>query len=448
MRILYYFLSRSNFHFYTVVFVCLLSIFLVHYALSGKAVYGDGIGYYAHLHDWTFDNDWNYTNEYKHIYSPENNNSDHPQSVDVVQIVGVTKNGRAANHFFPGTALLLLPYYLLADGAVQLLSWIGVHISRNGYADIYQIFTGIGSILYLVIGLWCLEKLVLFFFSDKPSARMSVLAIFLSTPLLYYGSYDVINSHAISFFLSSLFFYILLTKNNFSIVLLAVTAGLAIMTRVQDMFLAGIFVVQGALQVVSKEEHWAGTGKKILLFLCVIIIVMVPLYLYWFETFGSFTQHTYIQAFLKERGSNPSIDWLGSIFDTRNGLFIKSPLLLLLFGWYLYQCWKQKKFLYWQLALFFLFQYLIISLQGGWKAAAYGGRMYISSLPFFAMILGSIFKRFTQQETVKIISILLLAICINVITIVSFILFTKDAQQGFRGIELQTQERMNKIFTF
>jgi hypothetical protein len=91
-------------------------------------------GYYAHLHDWTFDNDWDYTNEYKHIYSPENNNADHPQSVDVVQIVGVAKNGRAANHFFPGTALLLLPYYLLADGVVQLLSWIGVHVPRNGYA--------------------------------------------------------------------------------------------------------------------------------------------------------------------------------------------------------------------------------------------------------------------------------------------------------------------------
>jgi hypothetical protein len=414
----------------------LLSIFLVHYALSGKAVYGDGVGYYAHLHEWTFDNDWNYTNEYKHIYSPENNNADNPQSVDVVQIVGVTKNGRAANHFFPGTALLLLPYYLLADGVVQLLSWIGVHIPRNGYADIYQIFTGIGSILYLVIGLWCLEKLVLFFFNDKPTARTSVLAVFLSTPLLYYGSYDVINSHAISFFLSSLFFYILLTKNNFSVILLAVTAGLAIMTRVQDMFLAGIFVIQTALKVVSKEERLVETGKKFLLFFAVVILIMVPLYLYWFETFGSFTQHTYIQAFLKERGSNPCIDWIGSIFDTRNGLFIKSPLLLLLFGWYVHQCSQQKKFLYWQLALFFLFQYLIISLQGGWKAAAYGGRMYISSLPFFAVILGSIFRQFPKQQSVKIISVLLLAVCINVITIVTFILFTKDAHQDLFFLEL------------
>jgi hypothetical protein len=73
--------------------------------------------------------------------------------------------------------------------------------------------------------------------------------------------------------------------------------------------------------------------------------------------------------------------------------------------------------------------------------------MYISSLPFFTVILGSIFRQFPKQ-TVKIISVLLLAVCINVITIVTFILFTKDAQQGFRGLEVQTQERMTKIFSF
>jgi hypothetical protein len=150
---------------------------------------------------------------------------------------------------------------------------------------------------------------------------------------LYYG-YDVINAFI---FFSAHFFYILLTKRIFSYFVI-VTAGLAIMTRVQDAFLAGIFVIQSALQLASKQEHWVEVGKKILLFYVLVIIVMVPLYLYWFETFGSFTQHTYIQAFLKERGSNPSIDWLGSIFDTRNGLFIKSH-----HGWYLPL--KQKVFM-------------------------------------------------------------------------------------------------------
>lgn len=447
MRLIRYIATKINSVFFLTLFICLVSVFLLHYAITGKAVYGDGIGYYAHLHDWVFDNDWNYTNEYKHIYSSENNNAVLPQSVDDVQIVAVTAGGKAANHFFPGTAVLLLPFYWLADVVTRVLISFGASMARNGYSDIYQLVTGIGSIFYVVAGVFFLEKLVVFYFKSTITAKASVVTILLASPLLYYGSYDVINSHPISFFLSSIFFYVLLTKNNFSVALLAVIAGTAVMTRVQDIFLVAIFIIQTLVEVVKKQNFFVTVVKKLLLFFVVFLVTLLPLYLYWSETFGSFAQHTYIQAFIKERAGNINTNWLGSFFDIHNGLFIKTPLLLVLFGWYCFSSWKEKKFLYWQLALFFLFQCVIISLQGGWKAAAYGGRMYISSLPFFAVILGSLFSHTSKKQLVKIFFIVLFGIAINLGSIINFVLFAKEAEQGNRGIEVRTKERIKLLFS-
>src|SRR5260221_437169 len=41
---------------YTVVFLICFVAFLLHYAVAGQAVYGDGIDYWVYLHSWYFDN--------------------------------------------------------------------------------------------------------------------------------------------------------------------------------------------------------------------------------------------------------------------------------------------------------------------------------------------------------------------------------------------------------
>src|SRR6185369_12161298 len=117
---------------YLFLFFFASAIFLLHYLIAGQAVYGDGVGYYAHLHSWYFDHDFNYTNEYKHIYTPENNNNPKPLVSPVIQIVGITPDGRAENLYSTGVAILLFPFYTAADGVAIIGNSIGIPLARTG----------------------------------------------------------------------------------------------------------------------------------------------------------------------------------------------------------------------------------------------------------------------------------------------------------------------------
>lgn len=437
-------ITISSTYFYSVLYSFLLLIFLLHFIIAGQAVYGDGIGYFAHLHTWKFDNDWNYDNEYQHIYTPENNNTAQPRSADAIQIVGLTESGHAANHFFPGAALMWLPFYWLADVTLWLVGSV-TGLARNGYSDTYQIFVGAGAVFYVVAGLYFLEKVLQLYCKDALIVRLSLLVLLFSSPLLYYGSYDVINSHSVSFFLSCLFFYLLLVTATKSMVTMSVVTALALMTRVQDAVFLPLYVLHTWWTLNTKKisSHLIHT---IVLFIAVYLLTLLPLFIYWSETFGSFTEHTYIQAFIKEKNAGDITSWWGSLFDLRNGLFIKSPLLFILLGWYVMVCVQQKKFLYWQLAIFFIIQFVIISIQGGWRAAAYGGRMYISSLPFFAVLLVVLLKDAKKFLNKSIIILMVTGVLVNVSSMAHFVLYAKEAEQGKKGIEMRTIQRVRQLW--
>lgn len=439
------FLSLFRKYFYYIIFALLCSIFLLHYVITGQAVYGDGVGYYAHLHSWVIDDDWNYTNEYQHRYSPENNNALTPENTETVQIVGVTKSGRASNHFFPGTAVLLLPFYITAHFITQFLIFWGNNLAHTGYSDVYQISVGIGSIVYVTFGLYFLEKLLVIFFPASTQLKLVILILLCATPLIYYGSYDVINSHGVSFFLSSLFFYLLFLDVKKYWITMTVVAGLAMLVRFQEILLSVIYFLSLFEKLLQKKISFEKLFSITLPYLLILAFVLVPLYIYWFETFASITEHTYIQAFINERQSVSEIDFLGPAFNSQNGLFIKSPLLLILFSYFIWLLLKRKKRRYWQLAVFFFFQYLVITFQGGWSAAAFGGRMFISSLPFFAVLLADLLNHVyegVKKHFYVLVSVLLI---FQLVTILQFVFFTKEAERDTFGVEQRTKVRIKQL---
>lgn len=430
--------------FFVSIFFVLVGIFLLHYAISGQAVYGDGIGYYAHLHSWIIDNDWDYTNEYQHLYTPENNNALAPVSVDAVQIVEMSPKKVAANHFFPGTALLLLPGYVLAAAIVVVARVVGVVVSDSGYGDIFQILTGITAIAYVSAGLWLLEKCLKNLGFQKLAARIAVTAILGATPLLYYGSYDVINSHGVSFFLSCWFFYEVLVPKKRHLVL-GLIAALATMARVQNIVLVLLYGLLQLEALRARKVNLKILMKQVVMFGLAYCVTLIPLIIYWSEVFGNFANHTYIQAFLNEHQTGSSSNWVGALFDERNGLFSKSPLLFGVFLSYLYLIFKEKKLLYWPLLLFFVLEFSIISLQGGWKAAAFGGRMFISSLPFFAVATAMIVQKIPRKNYLITTVAITIFILINFLQIGHFVLIGKEAEGQKAGLEQRTRTRIQRL---
>ncbi|MBN1168955.1 hypothetical protein JXA63_03620 [Candidatus Woesebacteria bacterium] len=432
---------------YPALFIFASVVFILHYIAAGQAVYGDGIGYWAHLHSWVFDGDWDNTNEFKHFYSPQNNNSDNPK-VAKIGFTQTSETEEVVNHFSPGMAFLLLPFYLTAHFIANLGQLFGLSLHPNGYSDIYQITSGIGAIVYTFIGLRFLELLIQKFTKSKTVARITVVGLFLTTTLFYYGSYNVLNSHFASFFLTTAFFYILVffkydSKKPF---LLGLITGLSTANRPQDGLVAEIYAIY-LLKNHDIKKDFSIIVKNMLSFTLGFLITVSLLVVQIHANSGSLSSYKYIQEFTQTFTGERGVSILGSLIDPMNGLFTKTPILIPIFFYYFYLLYKRNSNIYYNLAfIFFAGQIVIITLQRGWPAAAYGGRMYISSFIFFGLIFGELVKVFRNKLGYKFLIITISGfILLNFYNVFRFTFYDKQASANGSGIEGYTVKRIDSL---
>jgi len=432
---------------YAGLFLFSFSLFLFHFIVSGQAVYGDGIGYYAHLHSWVIDGDWDYTNEYRHLYDHDRNNLKEDSLAPNIQIVGTTSDGKAENFYGTGVAVLLLPFFLLAHFLSLLSNVFGANLPVLGYSDLYQILTGLGAVFYAICGVWILEKTIFIVIKDSKISLLSSFVLFLSSSLIYYGGYDVLNSHFASFFLSSLFFYLLFSRGQYYYfpVATGVVAGLLTINRLQDsaiIIVWGIDLLWSYFRSSSKNIKimFAEIGK----FTLGLLFALIPMVIHWSKVIGNPLAHPYLRS-VTNNLQKPSIDVLGSLFDPVTGLFTRTPLILVLFVYFLLIRKKNTRYLVLPF-LFFVIQFVIITIQGGWSAAAFGGRMYLSSLPFFGILLGKLLMDIRKRGGFLIYFFAVTFILINFISIAAFIFRDKGASSGGRGVEKYTIKRIENLF--
>ena len=392
---------------YFLLYLLATGVFLGHYAVSGHAVYGDGIDYWAYLHSWYFDQDSDFNNEYRHNYSPlYNNNFPDYESHEVVK-TDITVTGKTNNFHPPGTAVILFPAYVVADFVSELSGTL-----RNGYSNIYQITTGLWAVGLAVLGARICEAVAHRITGLRKEARSAAMVIFLASPLLYYGSYDVLNSHFASFLVSAIFWLVILSDRAHKWLYLGLIVGLAGLVRLQDLLL-----VIPAMAVTRKRE-WLGMGA-------IIAIIMSPLLWQWWQLYIKFYPETYLHNWIIGSGV-----W-GSWFHFTNGLFWRTPILLVAISALPVALRLRSKVIKLML-LFFAAQVVIITIQGGWAAAAYGGRMYISTMSLFVVLLTILVR--------KLPKILLWGLVVlNFISVGSFVLFEKEVNSGKkRGLEEHT----------
>jgi hypothetical protein len=445
-------MKRNQPFYYIALYIFLVAIFFAHYFVSGQAVYGDGIGHYAYLHSWYFDGDNDFTNEYQHIYNFANNNSLAPNQSELVQIVGTNSAGKALNHFSPGMAILLLPFYVLADGIVMVANLFGANLARNGYSNVYQLVVGMGAVFYVVVAVWLSEKFLMLFDVGQWASRVAVLTLLMATQLLYYGSFDVLNSHFVSFLLVVWFFYYFF-KYRTQLDLqkyfwLGVIVSLMFLTRPQDGVVVAVVLVDAFLTAKNSRKFWQTfwpqLAAKLSAFFLPIAVGVSLLATQWLNTFDSFDTHPYFMWMVGKDSLVVASDLLGTLFHFTNGLFFRTPILLLAMLMFAHLIHRKKvSYELSLLAMFFFLQYLIIFFQGGWKAAAYGGRMYISSLPFFLVLIAKLFVWVkTKHSTLTLWLLISFLISLNILSVFSFVLLEKGTSGNRKGIELYTKARL------
>ncbi len=286
--------------------------------------------------------------------------------------------GKVLTKYSYGTALCEAPFWLIA----HLLSK-----EKDGYSYIYQKSLGIAAIFFLITSLIWWFKMLIKKYSRKIT-YISLLFVLFGTSLFYYTSLEPGMSHVYSFFaFTGLLYFLSLCKENektWYFILLAFFSALIIIIRPLNVVFIGILFL----------FEYPFFKNKILLttrlfwFLAVHILLFFPQLLYYKYASGQWLTNPY----QGEGFSNifTPKTWI-ILFSPNNGLFIYTPLILLLV---VYAAFNSKKSLAF---LSFLAYGVIYSAWGTYNlGCSFSHRAFTDLLPFFVPFIPALLSKRPQ----------------------------------------------------
>lgn len=340
----------KRYHWFFLIAAMYLAGFFIHAGILQKTVYGDGIFYYSWLRSVVVDRDINFANEYAAF------GMDWP----------LTPKGLLGNIYSVGPAILWAQQFL----------WIHRLLIHDGHTLPYQLTIGITSVFYALFGLLLLFRTLRQFFS-KTVAQVTVIAVAFATNIFFYGSLDTVNSHAVSFFASSVFLY-LLTKPKTAPLILGASVGLLALIRPQDA-LFGLLL----LPRVNR--------KTLMPMILGFLLAFSPQLIAWQALYGQFWVSPYLDRGYGFNFLQPHL--LEVLFSPRNGLILWTPIVAVAFAGFLLHNFPKSINRRLMILLIFLELYLVASWTTWWQGASYGGRMFISLLPLLSIGLATVFSR-------------------------------------------------------
>lgn len=306
----------------------------------------------------------------------------------------LTVNGQKVNKYFCGTAILELPFFLLAHAYVTATGG-----AADGYSPPYLYALTIASVVYLLIGLWMFNRLMIQFGVGPFGRATTLLAISFGTNLFYYAAVEPGMSHVYSFALMAAFLLAAYRSVHLADVggtrMMTVILGLIVLVRPVNLLIIGALPLMAGSWgsftawlrgLVSKP---IGTLISVIIFAAIVSIQPI---IYRISS-GSFWVYTYA-----EEGFNflqPYI--IDILFSYKKGLFLYTPMYLVavLSAFWV---WKDSPF---RLLFYLLFivalTYVLSSWWNWWYGGSFSSRVYVEYIPFlfipFAMFLHRIRQR-------------------------------------------------------
>ena len=392
------------------LFIAIVAIFLVWPASNinwsknhwEDILESDARGYYAYLPAALIYQDLNF-GWYEEI---ENGKYANP---NLTYEYRYTFEGKVVNKYFVGTAIMELPFFVVAH------LWAGYsdHWDADGYSKPYNVMMNVAAIFYILLSLWLLSSVFGDWFGIK-SWWWLVCAVF-GTNLFYYTISEPGMSHAFTFSLVSVLIYFIykysrskhLNYSSLFILLSGISIGLIVLIRpVNILVLLALPFLFNFFEIEIKEIFKTSRGTVLIsMCLCLVVMAIQPM-VYYIQT-GSFLVYSY-----GEEGfnwTNPQI--LNAFFSFRKGAFIYTPILLLGIPALGYLFLKVRK----QFYLFMLFLIPLLYVDYSWWNWWYGGsfsqRVLIDFYPLFFLVIAMWFHSITIRN-LKVAVLAFSALCI------------------------------------
>jgi len=368
---------------------------------DGQLLSTDGLGYYCYLPAAVLDHDLDFSTAFRTV---------RPQGGPLS--TARTATGMTPNPWPVGTAVLWLPFFLLAHALAIALNAFGAGIRLDGYGYWHQAFVLAGSIVYggLALGLaFGVARRV----ASSASALWATVLLLCAGNLVYYMTAEPSMAHPASAFAVGLFYWSWIRLRGETglrrPLLLGISLGLIAMVRAQEVLLA--LVPLAADFVHAAQRQWDGESdavttwlRRVLLTAVTAAIVFLPqaaashvIFGHWWTPPQLFDDLPPGQSFI----SWSSPHFADALFSAWRGLFSWHPVYALaLLG--LPPLWRKNRALATAVVVGVLGQaYVIGCWFYWWQGRAFGARTFIGCLPLFAASLAALFDAVAARRALR-----------------------------------------------
>ncbi len=299
------------------------------------------------------------------------------------------KSGNYVMKYSMGQAVQFLPAFTVAHFWATNSS----QYPADGFSFPYQFMISMGSLIYMLIGLFFLRKVLLIYYEDK-IVGWTMLALVLGTNYLNYSAIDGAMTHNNLFTLYTLLIYTTISfyKENslLKAILIGVMVGIMALTRPTEIICAFIPIVWG-INIFKKDaikerfQYIIHHYKYYLIAVIITGLIGSLQLIYWKIATDSWLVYSY---------QDQGFSWLSPhiknvMISYRSGWLPYSPMMIFaLIG--MYFLYKKDKILF---ASVFVFCMLYIYIVSAWDIWWYGGslgqRAMVQSYPVWAFALAA-----------------------------------------------------------
>ncbi len=348
-----------------------------------RVIVSDGKGYYAYLPALFIyhDTDFGFIDQYETDYYPASRQLYKDYRFD-------TGNG-IVNKYFPGPALLWLPFFAAGHASAALLGY-----ATDGYSLPYQWAIAIAAFFYFWLALLVLRKILRFYTKNENAIAWSLVATALATNLIYYTVNAGCQVHVYDFFLINAFVYSVLAACKWGktsyFASAAFMLGMIIISRPQN----GLIVFALPFICGSRESLKLFITKvftKIRFLIPSALSLMIPLLVpvsWWYIKTGHFLVYSY---------GKESYDLLNPhlfpfLFSFEKGWLLYTPIAVFAALGFVF-LFKKSKWQFFSLAGFLFFLVYFMSSWWVWTYTSYvSQRVMIDFYVFIALLLVFIFE--------------------------------------------------------
>jgi hypothetical protein len=347
----------------------------------------DGVRYYLYVRSLVIDGDLDFRNEWTHFVGADNVPADTPA-------------GRPPNIMPIGMGLVWAPFFFAAHALSGLLG-----LPTDGYGYVYQAAVCLGSMIYGFIGLLLAYALAREY-ADTTSALVAVVLLWFAGNVAYYMVIEPSMSHMASMgTVSALLAWWRLRRTRRTMgywIGLGALGGLAALIRPQDALFLLLPATQWSIEAGDRFRRgrggeWAAHLAHGAAMACTAALVFCIQLWAWWVVFGSLRGSGYFSE-----GAD-RFRWLqphpvAVLFSAQHGLFLWHPIYLAgAIG-----LWRLVKLDRAYAAALITGVALQVYLVASWKfwsqGDAFGGRMFISSFPIFAIGLALLVQRVRRRS--------------------------------------------------